>query len=59
MGIIGAILILFISIYWIMDFLTHNSFTLLWVGNFTPLTLLFGGVLFAGYDDEQESDGCG
>ena len=52
MGIIGALLILFISIYWIMDFLTHNSFTLLWVGNFTPLTLLFGGVLFAGYDDE-------
>lgn len=52
MGIIGAILILFISIYWIMVFLTHNSSTLLWVGNFTPLTLLFGGVLFAGYDDE-------
>lgn len=51
-GIIGATLILFISMYWIADFLTHNSFTLLWVGNFTPLTLLFGNVLFSGYDDD-------
>lgn len=49
---ICSLIIFYIFIYWTIDFLEKNSMTLLWVGNFTPLTLLFGGVLFAGYDEK-------
>lgn len=50
--LIGTILLLAVFCFWTIDFLANNSVTLLFVGNFTPLTLLFGGVLFAGYDDK-------
>lgn len=51
-ALICSLIIFYIFIYWTIDFLEKNSMTLLWVGNFTPLTLLFGGVLFAGYDEK-------
>ena len=51
-AIICMLIIFFIFIYWTLDFLERNPLTLLWVGNFTPLTLLFGGILFAGYDEK-------
>ena len=51
-ALICLLILSYIFIYWTIDFLEKNSMTLLWVGNFTPLTLLFGGVLFAGYDEK-------
>lgn len=50
--LISTFLLLTVFCFWTIDFLANNSVTLLFVGNFTPLTLLFGGVLFAGYDDK-------
>lgn len=50
--LISTFLLLAVFCFWTIDFLANNSVTLLFVGNFTPLTLLFGGVLFAGYDDK-------
>lgn len=37
--------------FWLIDFLEKNQLSLLFVGNFTPLTLLFGGILVSGFDN--------
>ena len=46
--ILFAFMLTFLFVLWTMDFLGKNSSTLLFVGNFTPLTLLFFGSFYAG-----------
>lgn len=45
----GVLLMCFIV--WVIKFLDKNPLTLLFVGNFTPLFLLFMGCVFLGFDE--------
>ena len=51
-AILCAYVVFCVFVFWMIDFLEKNQLSLLFVGNFTPLTLLFLGILGSGFDDD-------